>query len=809
MLRVVQEWKRDFRHAARALARVPGFTVMSVLTLGLAIGACAGMFGVVETVLLQPLPYAHVDRLINITASAPGSDFPPEFGVSNEFYLQYKDQSKLLEDVSTYNSFTSTFRTDDRVERIRMSWPTTSLFTTLGASPIHGRLPVAEDEDRVVVISYELWQSWFGKDLSVIGKTYDVSGSKRTIVGIMGPEFQFPSDGTLLWISNNIRAAGLVPGRFGGPLVARMAPGATVEAVTAELTGLSKGLPARFGGSANYARLIGQHRAVVRSLSDEILGEVSRSLWLLLAATGIVLLIACANVANLFMVRAEGRLRDLAVRRAIGATRAQLIRLQLAEATIVAALAGVVAATLATISLPMFVRLAPPGIPRLAAAGFNLPTFSFTVAAAVLAALACGMVPALRASAPDLTRLREGGRGSTRGQQWTRDALVAAQTALALVLLIASGLLLRSFQELRRVDPGYDTTDIFTFQIAPERESLRDGPSFARFQLDFMDRLRALPGVTSVGLVENVPLNEDTATGRFQPEENANDREGGSLMRFTFAAGDYFKTMNIAVVEGRTFESADHISSLGNVIISRTAANLLWPAKSAVGRKLQRQGQNSWDTVIGVVEDVMQNDFRHAPNPLVYFPLVGPTPGSWAISSPAYVVKTPRAETIAPEIRALVHEVAPEAPMYRVFTMAGLARDSMVALSFTMLLLGIAALLAIILSGVGLYATLSYVVAGRTREIGVRMALGAEVGQVRRMFVARGGRVIGVGIAVGLIGAIASTRALSSLLFNVTALDSSTFAAMVGSMIIVGLLASYIPARRASNVTPVESLKVD
>ena len=809
MLRVVQEWKRDFRHAARALARVPGFTAMSVLTLGLAIGACAGMFGVVDTVLLRPLPYAHVDRLINITAAAPGSDFPPEFGVSNEFYLQYKEQSKLLEGVSTYNSFTSTFRTDDRVERIRMSWPTTSLFTTLGASPIHGRLPVAEDEDRVVVISYELWQSWFGKDLSVIGKTYDVSGSKRTIVGIMGPEFQFPSDGTLLWISNNIRAAGLVPGRFGGPLVARMAPGATVEAVTAELTGLSKGLPARFGGSANYARLIGQHRAVVRSLSDEILGEVSRSLWLLLAATGIVLLIACANVANLFMVRAEGRLRDLAVRRAIGATRAQLIRLQLAEATIVAALAGVVAATLATISLPMFVRLAPPGIPRLAAAGFNLPTFSFTVAAAVLAALACGMAPALRASAPDLTRLREGGRSSTRGQQWTRDALVAAQTALALVLLIASGLLLRSFQELRRVDPGYDTTDIFTFQIAPERESLRDGPSFARFQLDFMDRLRALPGVTSVGLVENIPLNEDTATGRFQPEENANDREGGSLMRFTFAAGDYFKTMNIAVVEGRTFESADHISSLGNVIISRTAANLLWPAKSAVGRKLQRQGQNSWDTVIGVVEDVMQNDFRHAPNPLVYFPLVGPTPGSWAISSPAYVVKTPRAETIAPEIRALVHEVAPEAPMYRVFTMAGLARDSMVALSFTMLLLGIAALLAIILSGVGLYATLSYVVAGRTREIGVRMALGADVGQVRRMFVVRGGRVIGVGIAVGLIGAVASTRALSSLLFNVTALDGSTFAAMVGSMIIVGLLASYIPARRASNVTPVESLKVD
>jgi predicted permease len=387
--------------------------------------------------------------------------------------------------------------------------------------------------------------------------------------------------------------------------------------------------------------------------------------------------------------------------------------------------------------------------------------------------------------------------------------LAAAQTALALILLIASGLLLRSFQELRRVDPGYDTKDIFTFQIAPERESLRDGPSFARFQLDFMDRLRTLPGVISVGLVENVPLNEDPATSRFSPEEKADGREGGSLMKMTFAAGDYFKTMGITVIDGRTFETADHISSLGNVIISRSAANLLWPGKAAVGHRLQRQGQNSWDTVIGVVEDVMQNDFRHPPNPLAYYPLVGPTPTSWAISSPAYVVKTSRAETIAPEIRALVREVAPEAPMYRVFTMAGLARDSMVQLSFTMLTLAIASALAIILSAVGLYATLSYVVAGRTREIGVRMALGAEAGRVRWMFVARGARVLGFGIAVGLIGAVASTRALSSLLFNIRALDGLTFAAMSGTMIIVGLLASYIPARRASDVAPIESLRLD
>jgi predicted permease len=803
------DWMTDLRHAMRSLRRSPGFTVVAVGTLGLAIGANAAMFGVVNAVILNPLPYGNVDRLVYIGGTAPGSDMSGEFGVADEFYVQYKEQSKLLEDVSTYNSFTATLRAGDRVERIRMSFPTNSLFSTLGAKPILGRLPVAADENNVAVISHALWTSWFGGDSAVIGKTYQMADGKRTVVGVMGPDFKFPNDGTLLWLSHEVRPTGLTPGRFGTSLVGRMKPGTTTEALARELTALSKRLPERFGGSASYARVIAQHRAVVRSIQDQMLGSVASSLWVLVGSVVIVLLIACANVANLFMVRAEGRQRDLAVRRAIGAARGQLIRSQMAEAVVVAVAAGLVAVALAWAGLPALLRMAPQDIPRLDEVHLNAATLLFTLGIALLAALACGLVPAVRASAPDLTRLREGGRGATRRRGWARDGLVVAQTALALVLLIGSGLLVRSFRALRQVNPGYSTENIFTFQIAPSEVKLTDGPSFARFDLQFMDRLRALPGVETVGLVENIPLNEGTANARIRTEEMASDPDGGPLLNVTFEAGDYFKAMGIDVLAGRALETNDHMAGLQNVVISRTAANVLWPGKDPIGRRLQLQSFKSWETVVGVVEDVMQYGFRDTPQALVYFPLVGPDPQSWAISSPAYVLKTRRAETIAPEVRALVREVAPSAPMYRVYTMAGLARDSMIQLSFTLLTLGIVSALALILGAVGLYGVLSYVVAQRTREIGVRMALGAEARRVRRMVVAQGARVVGLGVVIGVVVALAFTRALGSLLFGVKTVDALTFVGMSASMVAIGLLASYVPARRASRVDPIESLRGD
>jgi predicted permease len=802
-------WMKDIRHAVFALRRAPGFTAITIATLGIAIGANVGIFSVVDAVLLNPLPYPNADRLVHIAASAPGSDFPEEFGVSSEFYVQYSERSQLLESVSTYNSFTNTLQLDDRIERVRMSWPTHTFFSTMQAAPLLGRLPVAEDESRVAVISHATWLDWFNADPDVIGRTVYISGQDRTVIGVMGPDFWFPSEDTLLWLSNVIEPEGLTPGRFGSSLVGRVAPGVSNEDLARELNALALELPERFGGSTGYASLIEQHRAVITPLRAQLLGVVSGPLWILLGAVVIVLLIACGNVANLFTVRAEHRQRDMAVRRALGAGRGTLVRSQMAEALVIAAGGGVVAVLLALMWVPAFVRAIPPGVPRAAQAGLNPTALLFTAGAAVFAALACGLLPALRSSAPRLTRLHESGRGSTRTRHWGRDALVVGQTALALVLLIGSGLLLRSFWELRQVDPGYSIENIFTFQIAPDEDHLVDPPSFAQFHLDFADRIAAMPGVESVGLVENVPLNEGTAGGRFFTKATAGT-EDGALLRFTYTAGNYFDTMSISVLQGRALTNSDHFSTLGNVVISKTAADMLWPGEDPIGRQLQAAGTDTWETVVGVVEDVMQNSFRDAPEPLVYFPFVGQTPEtSRNMGSPGYVVRTARTDTIGDEIRAAVREVAPTAPMYRVYTMEGLASSSMFNLSFTMMTLGVSASLALLLGALGLFGVLSYVVAQRTREIGVRMALGAEAAQVRRLVVLQGSRLLALGVVIGLVAAAGSTQVLGSLLFGVQSADLATFVGMSVAMALIGLLASYLPARRASSVDPIESLRND
>lgn len=800
----------DFRHAWRALVRTPAFLFTAVVTLALAIGAVVGMFSVVNTVLLRPLPFPDPDRLVVLSGTAPGSDLSPRFGLSQEFYLHYKERSQLLDGIFMFGAGTSTLRTENRVERVPMAFPTNDIYATLGVRPQLGRLPVPDDEDRVVVISDRLWSSWFGRDRSVVGKTYFVSGRMREVIGVLPPEFSFPTEEMLLWVAGEIRPAQIRPGQFGVPVVARMKPGVTREQLAAELTRLSKDLPARFGGSASYARIIEKHSAVVDPLLDRLVGPTAgTSLWVLLGAVTVVLLIACANVANLFLVRSEGRRRQLAVRRAIGASRAQLVRLQMVEAFLIALLAGVLAVILSAVTLPLFVRAAPEGIPRLGQAGLDPSTLAAAFGLVVVAALACGAIPALQASSPDLSRLRDGARGSTGRRHLGRDVLVVGQTALALVLLIGSALLVESFQRLRSVDPGYDTADIYTFQFAPEQERLSDGPAWGRFHLDFMDRLRALPGVTGVGVVNNIPLDEGTGTSRFLTDSMPPE-SGGALLDTNFTGGDYFRVMGIELLRGRPFTPDEAVSANNSVIISQSAAARMWPDRDSVGQRIRRTGDTPvWFTVVGVVKDVKQDDWRQAGEAAVYFPLTGPTPAAWAMGSPAYVVKSPRAASLGGEVRELVRQVAPEAPVYREFTMEFLARRSMIALSFTMLTLGVVSALAMILGAVGLYGVLAYVVAERTQEIGVRMALGATARAVRLMVMSQGAKVVLVGTVVGIAAALASTRLLGALLFDVNAVDPIVFVVMSILMIGIGMLASYVPARRASNVDPIDSLRND
>jgi predicted permease len=777
-------------------------------TIGVALGITSAIFAVVQKVLIEPLPYEDADRLVYIAASAPGFDFPDEFGVSLEFYFEYRELTDVLEDVGTFNSFTNTLRIGDRVERVRMSIPTPSMFTTLGVQPMIGRLPVAEDEQDVMLISHAAWQDWFGADPSVIGRGFEVAGGTRTVIGVMGPDFAFPNEGVLVWIPNNVRNEGLNPGRFGVSLVGRVPEGVELEAVRARLRDASRVFPEKYGGSARYLRLMELHEPIVRPLEDELFGFVKAPLWVLLGSMTVVLLIACANVTNLFLVRSERNLRDLAVRRAIGAGSAQLARLQLSESVVIAGMAGVLAVGLAWVTLPALVSSAPGQVPRLSEAVLTPSTLAFTLLLCLIVAFVCGLPPAMRAAGARTSALREGARGTTRRRHRGRDALVTLQTALALTLLVGSGLLLRSFQALQAVDPGYDVEDVFTFQMAIEDEpGLEDAVSLARFHLDFLDRLRALPGVASAGIVENVPLNEGVGVGPFQTEATMDDEGAAPTLGRTWAAGDYFEVMNIGLLRGRTFEDAEQLDNPGSVIVSERAAELLWPGEDPIGKRLYWSLFESWETVVGVVEDVMQYDFRDEVQPMVYFPLVAQDPEDWAFSSPGYVLKTGRADEIGPEVRALVREVAPSAPMYRVFTMEGLAADTMIEVTFTMMALGVASAMALLLGAVGLYGVLSYVVAERTREIGVRMALGARAEGVRRMVVLQGVRVVSVGVVVGLAVAAGASRALGSLLYDVSSADPLTYALVGATMLCVGTVASYLPARRASNLDPVESLR--
>lgn len=460
----------------------------------------------------------------------------------------------------------------------------------------------------------------------------------------------------------------------------------------------------------------------------------------------------------------------------------------LSEALIIALVGGATGVLLAWIGTPLIVRAAPEVIPRIGEADIDPGTLLFTALVVIVAAVGAGILPALKFSSPDVIGgLRSGDRTGSVRNPLTRNSLVVVQTAAALVLLVGSGLLLQSFRALRSVDPGYDIHDIFTFQMAPDPEEygLSDGPSMARFHYGFMDRLAALPGVESVGLVNTLPLDEGAGEVRVRTSGYDGPPENAPRVRLTFADGGYFETMGIQFLAGE--------EPLGQVIRPAGAPDAF-----------------PWITVGGVVEDVILADFRQqTPEPLIYLPMVGPTARAWGVGTPAYVVRSPRADRLAPKIRALIQEVAPGAPMYRVFTMEQLADRSMARLSFTMLALFSAAALALVLGSIGIYGTISYVVSRRTREIGIRMALGASSEGVRRMIVMQGGRVALVGIALGLVAAWVSARSLESLLFEVTAHDPLVFAAVAMVVLAVALAASYVPARRASAVDPVQAIRTD
>ena len=808
---MLETWIRDFKHAARSLSRAPGFTLIVVATLALAIGANAAIFSVVSAVLLRPLPFPNADRLVHIAGTAPGTDQPEEFGVADELYFEYRESAPGIEDIGLYGTGSSTTRAEGHVDQLFLTQATPSFFTTLGVQPLHGRLPTDQDSPQVVVLSHWLWQTWFGSKPDVIGKSYSFAGQNREVIGIMKPEFRFPDERTAFWVPLQIRAAQVTPGGFGPRAVARMKPGTERAGLVAQLEPLARRVQQRLGGPQPYVRIMERHRPVVKPLHDQLVGAIATPLWILLGTVGIVFLIACANVANLFTVRAENRRRDLVVRRALGAGRGDLVRSQVAEALLLAAAGGAAGALIAWAGVPALVRAAPDAvaggfggapIPGLANAGLNLTALLFTAGISVLAACAFGVLPAFHFSGARLGSLQQVGRGIVGRRSFTRDALVVVQTASALVLLVGSALLMRSFWQLSNVNAGYDTKGIFTFQIAPNRPELKDRTSISQFQYAFMDRLKALPGVESVGFITTLPLDEGAGSQNITTPKIMASGAEAPLVRVAGAGGAYFQTMGIELKHGRYFERVEEERGIQNVIISEAAASMLFPGEDPLQKQVRPATAtgDTWFTVIGVVEDVLVDDLRRkSPEPMVYLPGVSP--------SPAYVLKSTRANQLEPEVRTVIREMIPESPMYRIFTMERLAANAMAGLSFTMLMVSIAAGLALLLGAVGLYGVLSYRAAKRAQEIGLRMALGAEAKTVRRMFVWQGAQVALLGVVVGALAAVGLTTYIQTMLFDVGRFDFTAFAGMSAVMVAVALLASYIPALRASRVNPVIALR--
>ncbi len=815
------EWISEFRLAIRSLRRAPGFTTVTVLTLGLAIGSNAAVFSVVDGVLLKPLPFPDADRLVVFESSAPGVSTPPVFPVSPEFEAQYRE-APSIEDLGLYRPFGGTLRLDDRVDRIAMATVSGTLFPTLSVQPVLGRLATEEEllaapADRPVLLSHAVWQSYFGGDPGVLGRVEDIGGGMRTIIGVMGPDFDFPTGDTGAWIPFTVQNPQGFTGNFSWHLVGRMRDGATADKVLAQVRPLADRLQEDYASASRYVAFLrdGRYQPVVTPLLEDQVGDLRDPLWILLGTVGFVLLIACANVANLFLVRAETQQRDMAVRAAMGSGRARLIRGRMAEALVLAAAGCVLGIGLAGIGIPFLVGAAPDGIPRLDQVGLNATVLAFSAAVSVVAALLFGLLPAIHFTAPGLlSGLRSAGRGTARAGRrapW-RDALVVVQTALALILLVGSGLLVRSFDRLRNIDPGFDADGVLTFQYAPPASTYPTGVEDAALYTRFAEELLSLPGVASVGGTSILPLADRAAGTAFVFEGVPANGGLEPMLQFSFVTPGYFETMEIAVVAGRAFVSADHESPGGAVVVSRSLAERFWPGDDPLGKQLRPAGDTvQWRGVVGVVEDVRIEDLREEPQPMVYQPII-PREGLQAfraLSSPRVVVRAEDPMALVPLVRERLRALDASLPMYRVQSMEQVMADSVRRLSFTMIALSVAAAMALILGAVGLYGVLSYVVAQRTQEIGVRLALGAGKDQVLRMVVGQGAGLVAAGLVLGLVGAGLLSRILQGLLFGTEALDPVTFLAMAGVMFLVGLGASFVPARRAASVDPIRSMRME
>ncbi len=804
----------------RRLVREPGFSAVAVLTLALALAAVVTVFTLVDAVLLRQLPYPESDHLVEVSHVAPGLKLDT-LDMSARLYLHYLARSRTLAGIALWSSADFTLTGDEEPVRVRGAVVSPSAFRLLRVKPALGRT-FSEAEGRpggaaVVILSHDLWQRRYGGEAGILGRPLHVNGKLREVVGVMPAGFDFPLPTTELWVPRVLDPAKARLGYFNERAIARVRRQATVAAAQTELVQLTRDLVGAFPDEEAAKPLQdGGLRPVVKTLLESAVGTVRPVLWTLLAAAGLILAIACANVANLFLVRFEERSGELAVRGSLGASRGRLVGGLFAEGLALAALAGAVAVALAWGTLHLVVRLGAGTVPRLDQVGVDAGTVLFTLGAALLAAVLACLLPALRASRMDLAdAVRDGGRASAgRERHRLRHALVAAQVALGMVLLVAGGLVVRSLLALQEVDPGWRTSGAATFELFLPAATYPDAPARVRFVEKTLERLAALPGVGSVGLASYLPLSGAQSGSGFVVEQfPLGPGQVPPVFMETNVSAGYFAAMGIPLLEGRTFEPDDYRKRLGHIVISQSVARRYWPKGGALGKRMtswapqaERQG---WYTVVGVVGDVRLEGLDQKPVDLVYLPLLGLADGSKDLgASLSFVVASSLpAASLSPSLRSVVRSVDPNLPMSPVRTVDDLLRDSWARMAFTVTVLLLASLVALVIAAVGLYGVISYLVTRRTRELGIRMALGADGGRIRRLVLGQGLLTAGLGILVGVLLALASTRLLASLLFQVGSRDPLTLVLAGLLLLLVAAAASYLPAARAARLAPSEALR--
>jgi len=813
--RWLEEFLQDLRYAARMLRKNPGFALIAILTLALGIGANTAIFSVVYTVLLKALPYPQADRLVMVYEDVR---LPNYQNKKNEpspgNFSDWRSQNTVFESMAAYRNRSFNLSGEGEPVRVEGELVTSGFFTTLQIKAALGRVFVPQEDrpgnSHVIVISDSLWKSRFGSDLQVLGKKILLDGENYSIVGVMPPGFRFPDPDDQLWAPMGLSPAELSNRGSHFLLVfARLKPEITLARAQAEMNLLARHFTELYpdtntGVSVN-----------VLSLHDDIAGPVRPALLVLAVAVGLVLLIVCANVANLLMARASVRQREMAVRLALGAGRARIARQLLTESLLLSLLGCFLGLLLAQWGIGALKLLAASNLPRTDEFTLNAPVLIFSVTLSILVGIAFGAAPALQAGRASVHEtLKSGGRESSSGSRLRmRGLLVILETALGAVIVIGAGLLLRSFLQIEHVPLGFQPQGVLSFRVIPRGERYSQPSQRAAFYQQVLERLDALPSVRSAAAVSFIPLTLARGSKGFTIEGRAPTAPGQIPMAgYNIVTPGYFGTMRINLLQGRDFSWSDAPQTQPVIMINEVMAKTYWPNEDPLGQRIRQGGPDDhelpWLTITGIVADVREFDPVTAPRPTMYFPIA-------QFAEPAgilrdWVVRTdddPKA--IAANLRGAVWDVDKDLPVTRIRTMDEVRSMSVASPRLNLLLFGLFAALALVLATIGIYGVTAYSVAQRTREIGIRIALGARRNDVLRLVIGQGARLALIGVVLGMIGAFALTRLMASMIYGVSAVDPLTFFAVAFLLAVVALTACYIPARRAMRVDPLVALRYE